>query len=79
MRAHTPVGHGNTPDTESNTQLERAGDETSVSRRRGLSLENGNKTRGSTDTETGEKTSNTNLTIGVNSRSLKLCRSLSAD
>lgn len=59
------VGHAvDQEDTEGDTKLERSSDQTSHGRRCGLSLENRNETRGATDTETGDGTTDTDLGVG---------------
>lgn len=57
-------------DTEGDAHLERTGDQTSEGGRSGFRLENGDKTRGSTDTETGKESTDTDLTVSLESRSL---------
>lgn len=67
VSAHTPVGHADTPDTERDTELEAASDETTVLGRRGFGLEDGDETGCGADTETGEETGDENLGVGIHS------------
>lgn len=70
VRAHAPIGHGHTPDTEGDAELEGTGDKTSESGRGSLGLEDGDETGGGADTETSEESGDADLGVGVHSGGL---------